>query len=42
MGQEFYDKGVGVMLGPATNVQRLAVNGRNFEYFPGEDPYLGA
>lgn len=42
MGKEFYDKGAGVQLGPALNVQRIPVNGRNFEYLSGEDPYLGA
>lgn len=42
MGKEFDAKGGGVQLGPALNVQRIAVNGRNFEYISGEDPYLGA
>ena len=31
--------GVDLLLGPGTNIQRLSVGGRNFEYF-GEDPYL--
>jgi beta-glucosidase len=39
MGQEAYDKGINVMLGPGMNIARIATNGRNFEYF-GEDPFL--
>lgn len=42
MGQEFYDKGANVQLGPGLNVARVPLNGRNFEYLSGEDPYLGA
>jgi beta-glucosidase len=42
MGGEFRDKGAGVQLGPAMNVQRIPQNGRNFEYISGEDPVLGA
>uniref|UniRef100_A0A7S1WDL8 Probable beta-glucosidase G n=1 Tax=Alexandrium catenella TaxID=2925 RepID=A0A7S1WDL8_ALECA len=41
MGKEFYDKGANVQLGPGLNVARVPVNGRNFEYLSGEDPYLG-
>src|SRR3954469_11210279 len=39
LGQEAYDKGINVMLGPGMNIARIATNGRNFEYF-GEDPFL--
>lgn len=41
MGKEFYDKGSNIQLGPGLNVARVPVNGRNFEYLSGEDPYLG-
>jgi beta-glucosidase len=39
LGQEAYDKGINVMLGPGMDTARIATNGRNFEYF-GEDPFL--
>ena len=42
MGKEFADKGAHVQLGPAVNVQRIPLCGRNFEYLSGEDPILGA
>lgn len=42
MGQEFKDKGAGVQLGPGMNVMRVGLNGRDFEYVSGEDPYLGS
>ena len=41
MGKEFYDKGANIQLGPGLNVARVPLNGRNFEYLSGEDPYLG-
>ncbi len=41
MGVEFYNKGANVQLGPGVNVNRVPVNGRNFEYLSGEDPLLG-
>lgn len=41
MGEEFYDKGANVQLGPGLCLARVPVNGRNFEYLSGEDPYLG-
>jgi len=41
MGQEFYDKGANVQLGPGLCLARVPVNGRNFEYLSGEDPFLG-
>ena len=39
MGSDYYDFGVEIILGPGMNIQRLVLNGRNFEYFS-EDPYL--
>ena len=41
MGQEWYDKGANVLLGPGVNLARLPNNGRLWEYVSGEDPYLG-
>lgn len=41
MGQEFYDKGSNVQLGPGVCLARVPRNGRNFEYLSGEDPFLG-
>lgn len=41
MGKEFYDKGANVLLGPGLCLARIPVNGRNFEYTSGEDPFLG-
>jgi beta-glucosidase len=39
IGLEARARGVHIMLGPAMNICRVAVCGRNFEYF-GEDPFL--
>jgi beta-glucosidase len=39
LGEESRALGVGVLLGPAINIKRSPLNGRNFEYFS-EDPYL--
>ena len=39
LGQEAWNKGINIMLGPGINIARIATNGRNFEYF-GEDPFL--
>jgi beta-glucosidase len=41
MGEEFYNKGAHVLLGPGLCVARVPRNGRNFEYLSGEDPFLG-
>eukprot|EP01035_Chromulina_nebulosa_P038659 gene38659-52229_t len=41
IAQEFYGKGSNVMLGPGLNLARVPLNGRNFEYLSGGDPYLG-
>ncbi|CAE8685001.1 unnamed protein product, partial [Polarella glacialis] len=42
IGREYRGKGSNLILGPSVQVQRVARNGRNFEYMSGEDPYLGA
>jgi beta-glucosidase len=39
MGLEARARGVHILLAPAVNIQRVAVDGRNFEYY-GEDPCL--
>lgn len=39
IGRETKGKGRHVILGPGVNIERLPMNGRNFEYF-GEDPFL--
>jgi beta-glucosidase len=39
IGLEARARGVHIMLGPAMNICRVAVDGRNFEYY-GEDPFL--
>jgi beta-glucosidase len=41
MGLEDRARGTHFQLGPGLNICRVAVNGRNFEYF-GEDPYLAS
>jgi len=41
MGKEFYGKGSNVQLGPGLCLARIPLNGRNFEYLSGEDPFLG-
>ena len=41
MGKEFFQKGANVQLGPGACLARVPVNGRNFEYVSGEDPFLG-
>jgi beta-glucosidase len=41
MASEFYNKGANVLLGPGLNLHRVPVNGRDFEYLSGADPYLG-
>jgi beta-glucosidase len=39
VGEEAWNKGINVMLGPGLNILRTPLNGRNFEYM-GEDPFL--
>lgn len=39
IGRETKGKGRHVILGPGVNIERVPMNGRNFEYF-GEDPFL--
>ncbi len=39
IGRDGRARGVHYQLGPGTNIYRLPLNGRNFEYF-GEDPFL--
>jgi beta-glucosidase len=41
IGRDARAKGKHFHLGPAVNIYRSPLNGRNFEYF-GEDPFLGA
>jgi beta-glucosidase len=39
IGRDARARGVNIMLGPAININRLPMNGRNFEYLT-EDPFL--
>jgi beta-glucosidase len=39
VGSDARARGVNIMLGPAVNINRLPMNGRNFEYLA-EDPFL--
>lgn len=41
LGEECQAEGVSVILGPAANIKRSPLCGRNFEYFS-EDPYLSS
>ncbi len=41
LGNECQAEGVGVILGPAVNIKRSPLCGRNFEYYS-EDPFLAA
>lgn len=42
LGRDCRARGVHILLAPAVNINRVPVNGRNFEYMAGEDPYLAA
>ena len=39
LGEECQAEGVGVILGPAVNIKRSPLCGRNFEYYSEEDVY---
>ena len=41
MGQDARAREVNILLAPAVNINRVPVNGKNFEYY-GEDPFLAA
>jgi beta-glucosidase len=41
LGEDSRARGVNFLLGPAVNIYRAPMDGRNFEYF-GEDPFLAA
>ncbi len=41
LGEECQKEGVSIILGPAVNIKRSPLCGRNFEYFS-EDPYLSS
>ena len=41
LGEECQAEGVSILLGPAANIKRSPLCGRNFEYFS-EDPYLSS
>ncbi len=41
IGEECQAEGVSIILGPAVNIKRSPLGGRNFEYFS-EDPYLSS
>lgn len=41
LGRDCKARGINILLGPAVNIYRAAMCGRNFEYM-GEDPYLAA
>ncbi|MFU0799664.1 MAG: glycoside hydrolase family 3 C-terminal domain-containing protein [Xylanivirga thermophila] len=41
LGEECQAQGVSILLGPAVNIKRSPLCGRNFEYFS-EDPYLSS
>jgi beta-glucosidase len=42
MGQDTRARGYFAIEGPGMDFYRLPLNGRNFEYMTGEDPYLGS
>ncbi|RXD25255.1 glycoside hydrolase family 3 protein, partial [Acinetobacter baumannii] len=41
LGEECQAENVSILLGPAVNIKRSPLCGRNFEYFS-EDPYLSS
>jgi len=42
MGEDVRARGYFAIEGPSLNLYRVPLNGRNFEYVAGEDPYLGS
>lgn len=42
MGRDCRARGIGILLAPGVNINRVPFCGRNFEYISGEDPFLAS